>query len=85
MLAISYWLVWGSIFIASGKLTPAYSNISIFAIGTGMGTFLAMLLYVLLGVFAKNTYRLIPSIWFSRMVGLLFWALAIVLLVQGLL
>ena len=51
MLAISYWLVWGSIFIASGKLTPAYSNISIFAIGTGMGTFLAMLLYVLLGVF----------------------------------
>ncbi|MCH2043344.1 MAG: LysE family translocator [Saprospiraceae bacterium] len=81
MLAIPYWLVWGSIFMAQGQLIPSYFNITIFATGVGVGTFLAMLFYVLLGVFAKERLQGY-YIWFNRVVGVLFWGLAVLLIIQ---
>lgn len=81
MLAIPYWLVWGSIFMAQGQLIPTYFNMTIFAIGVGIGTFLAMLFYVLLGVFAKERLQGYYVL-FNRVVGVLFWGLAAFLIIN---
>ena len=49
VLVYPFWLLWGSVFVQNGWLTPTPLAYSIFAFGAGFGTFSAFLAFILLG------------------------------------
>jgi threonine/homoserine/homoserine lactone efflux protein len=47
ILTYPYWILWGSIYMSRGVLINETPFIAIFALGTGIGTFTALCVYVL--------------------------------------
>lgn len=76
MLAIPYWILWGGVFMKQGWLQEDTSYLLVFSVGVGIGTFLAMLVYILLGVFLSERLQQYNK-WINRFIGVLFWGLAL--------
>ncbi len=75
MAAIPYWILWGGVFLANGWVENTKVDIGIFAIGTGLGTCTAMLLYIFVGILFKNQLQRY-NLFVNRGIGLLFLAMA---------
>ncbi|MCP4438591.1 MAG: LysE family transporter [Aureispira sp.] len=75
MLAIPFWILWGGVFMKQGWLIEDTFYLILFSVGVGIGSFLAMLVYILLGVFLSERLQQYNK-WVNRFIGVLFLGLA---------
>jgi LysE type translocator len=75
MAAIPYWILWGGLFLSKGWVVNDWQSLNLFAAGSALGTFLAMVLYIFVGLLFKNALQKY-NLFVNRTIGTLFLLLA---------
>ena len=75
VMVYPFWLLWGHVFVSNGWLKLDFASLSVFCIGTGVGTFLAFLVFVFLGkILLKRLSHL--QFFINRMIAYTFFGFA---------